>query len=152
MITTLSSTDNISHLIQLAVAPVFLLASVGALLGVFTNRLTRIIDKFEKTNTRLLNYESQNKEDDVKKLQLHCLLLLARAHNMNITIFFTTSTGFLVAFSIVTIFMSSFFTFDGSVFITVFFITAMFSLMIALSLFLKEIILATKFLKRDLVA
>ena len=36
---------NIGHAIQLAVAPVFLLAGVGALLAVLTNRLARIIDR-----------------------------------------------------------------------------------------------------------
>ncbi|MBX9812193.1 MAG: DUF2721 domain-containing protein [Burkholderiales bacterium] len=35
----------IAHVIQLAVAPVFLLTGVGALLSVMTNRLGRVIDR-----------------------------------------------------------------------------------------------------------
>ena len=36
---------EIVHLIQSAVAPVFLLSGVGVTLGVLTNRLARIIDR-----------------------------------------------------------------------------------------------------------
>ena len=36
----------VAHVIQQAVAPVFLLTGVGAILGVLTNRLSRIIDRF----------------------------------------------------------------------------------------------------------
>ncbi|MBI3229427.1 MAG: DUF2721 domain-containing protein, partial [Burkholderiales bacterium] len=36
---------DISHIIQLAIAPVFLLTGVGTSLVVLTNRLARIIDR-----------------------------------------------------------------------------------------------------------
>ena len=35
---------DISHVIQISVAPVFLLAGIGSILGVMTNRLARVID------------------------------------------------------------------------------------------------------------
>jgi Protein of unknown function (DUF2721) len=35
----------VAHAIQLAVAPVFLLTGIGAILAVMTNRLGRIIDR-----------------------------------------------------------------------------------------------------------
>ena len=37
--------DVIAHVIQLSVAPVFLLTGVGAILGVLSNRLVRIVDR-----------------------------------------------------------------------------------------------------------
>jgi hypothetical protein len=37
--------DEITHAIQLAIAPVFLLTAVGTLLMVFTNRLSRAVDR-----------------------------------------------------------------------------------------------------------
>ena len=43
-----SSLTAIAHVIQLAVAPVFLISGVGALLAVLTNRLARIIDRAAK--------------------------------------------------------------------------------------------------------
>ena len=38
-------TGGIAHAIQLAVAPVFLLTGIAALLAVMTNRLARVIDR-----------------------------------------------------------------------------------------------------------
>ena len=38
-------TPSVVHVIQLAVAPVFLLSGVGVILTVLTNRLARIIDR-----------------------------------------------------------------------------------------------------------
>jgi len=40
-----SQHPDISHLISLAVAPVFLLTAVGTLLGVLSNRLGRVVDR-----------------------------------------------------------------------------------------------------------
>jgi ABC-type bacteriocin/lantibiotic exporter with double-glycine peptidase domain len=39
---------DISHLIQLAIAPVFLLTAVGTLLGVLSNRLGRVVDRIRE--------------------------------------------------------------------------------------------------------
>jgi hypothetical protein len=50
-------TDNalsdITHTIQLAVAPVFLLSAIGTTLGVLTTRLSRIIDRARALEERL---------------------------------------------------------------------------------------------------
>ena len=40
-----TSFGDITHVIQLAVAPVFLLTGVGTLLAVLTNRLARAVDR-----------------------------------------------------------------------------------------------------------
>jgi hypothetical protein len=37
--------NQISHVIQLSVAPVFLLTGVGAMLNVLSNRLSRAVDR-----------------------------------------------------------------------------------------------------------
>jgi len=44
---------DIARVIQLAVAPVFLLAGVGALLAVLTGRLNRIIDRVRVIETEV---------------------------------------------------------------------------------------------------
>lgn len=51
----LSGINDVAHVIQLAVAPVFLLTGVGAILSVLVNRLGRVVDRFrvlEKTCRR----------------------------------------------------------------------------------------------------
>ena len=51
----LADISGVAHAIQLAVAPVFLLTAVGALLGVITNRLARVIDRARILEAKLEN-------------------------------------------------------------------------------------------------
>ena len=41
--------DNIAHVIQVALTPVFLLSGIGALLNVFNTRLARVSDHVSHT-------------------------------------------------------------------------------------------------------
>lgn len=43
----------VAHAVQLAVAPVFLLTGIGAILAVMTNRLGRVIDRARDLEERL---------------------------------------------------------------------------------------------------
>src|SRR5882724_10285564 len=45
--------SGIAHVIQLAVAPVFLIAGIGGMLGVLSNRLARIVERARKLEERL---------------------------------------------------------------------------------------------------
>src|SRR5215468_9072242 len=45
--------DEIAHIIQLSIAPVFLLTGVGTLLNVLSGRLARIIDRTRALEQRL---------------------------------------------------------------------------------------------------
>lgn len=140
--------NTISHLIQLSVAPVFLLAGVAGLLNVFTGRLTRIIDKVEKLDTQEEHKRNTNpnykENDDIKRRRS---FLAMRMGNTNLAILFCTSTGLLVALVIVTLFLSSLLEFNGSTFISVLFILAMLSLIFSLIVFLREIFYTTSFIK-----
>lgn len=88
---------------------------------------------------------SEERVNDLKR-QRHYLGI--RARNMNLAILFCTTTGFLVAAVIMTLFLSSFFEFSGAVLIAGFFIAGMSTFMLALGLFLREIFMATYFMKR----
>lgn len=46
-----SDITTIAHVIQLAIAPVFLLTGIGSLLGVMATRLARIIDRARRVET-----------------------------------------------------------------------------------------------------
>lgn len=146
---TLDGVNNVSHLIQLSVAPVFLLAAVAGLLNVFTGRLTRIIDKVEKIDASV-----DNKKTEEARLEAHekskerRLSLTLRMQNINHSISLCTMTGLLVALVIVTMFLSSMFHFNGSIFIATLFIFAMLSLITSLVLFQKEIFFTTSFIKK----
>ena len=136
--------NTVSQLIQLAVAPVFLLAAVGGILNVFTGRLSRIIDKVEKLDV-------EKREDIDASLvgqQARRDSLAKRMRNMNLAILFCTITGLLVASVIVIMFSSALLAFDESILIAALFIIAMLSFILSLTLFLKEIFLTTAFAKR----
>jgi len=140
-----TAVNIIAQLIQLAVAPVFLLAAVGALLNVFTGRLSRIIDKIEKFD----HYgEEGPKSFTPAYVKARRDSLAERMRNMNLAIFFCTVTGLLVAVVIVTMFLSAMLEFEKSVLIAGLFILAMFSLVLSLTLFLREIFLTTAFARR----
>src|SRR5471030_507505 len=53
---------TVAHVFQLAVAPVFLLTGVGAILAVITNRLARIVDR-----SRVLDNSSDQKQSAHKE-------------------------------------------------------------------------------------
>ncbi len=143
-----STITTISTLIQLSVAPVFLIAGVAGLLNVFTGRLSRIIDKLEKLDNYVSSQEKKDssfKEND-KQIRRRRFLLM-RMQNTNLAIFFATATGFMVALVILTVFSSALFSFHSETFISVFFILAMFFLIVSLVLFLREIYYTTSFIK-----
>jgi len=100
---TVDGVNTVSHLIQLSVAPVFLLAAVAGLLNVFTGRLARIIDKVERIDTSV-----DNKKTEEARLAAHekskerRLYLTLRMQNINYAISLCTMTGLLIALVIVT--------------------------------------------------
>src|SRR5665811_2219772 len=55
--------STVSHVIQLAVAPIFLLTSVVAILGVITNRLARIVDRSRVLNSLSVPLDSAQQEE-----------------------------------------------------------------------------------------
>lgn len=141
--------NTVSHLIQLSVAPVFLLAAVAGLLNVFTGRLARIIDKVEKIDAGIENKKTDEaKEKAHEKSRIRRLSLTMRMQNINHSISLCTMTGLLIALVIVTMFLSSILQFDGSVIIATLFIFAMLSLIVSLILFQKEIFFTTSFIKK----
>lgn len=140
--------STISTLIQLSVAPVFLLAGVAGLLNVFIGRLTRIIDKLERLDSFVNSQEKREKEYSEDKITKRRNFLVMRMENTNLAIFFCTATGLMVALVIFTIFFSELFSFDSSVVVSILFILAMASLIIALILFLREIYFTTSYIRR----
>lgn len=138
--------STISTLIQLSVAPVFLLAGVAGLLNVFIGRLTRIIDKIEKLD----NFKNKTEiNSNPKKLEKRRDFLIMRMISTNLAIFFITATGLMVALVIITIFLSSLLSFNGESVIAILFVISMICLIIALILFLREIYYTTYYIKRE---
>jgi hypothetical protein len=133
----------IAHVIQLAVAPVFLLTGVAALLGVLTNRLARIIDRARVLEERLGvlgDTERAASEADLRTLS-------ARARHINRAISLSVTCALLVCAVVAALFGGAFLEEDLSGLIGLVFIAAMLSLIGALVSFLLEIYIATRSLR-----
>jgi len=136
-------TETIAHVIQLSVAPVFLLTGVSAMLGVLTSRLSRIIDR-----GRLLEGRAHDAEPArVAALHAELGVLSQRARLVNRAIALCTVCALLICGVIVSLFLAAFFGADASRPIGVLFIAAMASLSGGLVTFFREVTLATRNLR-----
>jgi len=133
----------IGHVIQLAVAPVFLLTGVSGLLGVLTNRLARIIDRARVLEERL----AKAPESDQAGIHDELGLLSQRARLVNTAISLCTVCALLICAVIGALFVGAFLSTDASVLIGVVFTGAMLALFIALVSFLREVYVATRSLR-----
>ena len=129
----------IVHAIQLAVAPVFLLSGVAALLGVMAGRLARIIDRARYLEQSWAGLP----ETALPRARVEVANLERRRHLASWSINFCTGAALLVCTVIVTLFFEEFFGADLRWFAGAQFVGAMFALLGGLSSFLREVYLAT---------
>ena len=128
----------ISHIIQLSVAPVFLLTAVGSFLVVLTNRLSRNIDRSRYIAQQMHSAAAQNFEH-----QSEYALINRRIRIIYVAIGLCTCSGLLVCLDIALLFIGTLFSVRLENFVAVLFIICMFSLFTALLCFLSEVYLAT---------
>lgn len=133
-----SAITAIGHVIQLAVAPTFMLTAIGAMLGVMTNRLARIIDR-----SRVLEVQNPIDPGAREVLDAELLALGRRGKYVNRAITLCTLTALLISSVIAVLFLGAFVNFNASIPVAVLFVAGMLSLIIALIFFLKEIMIAT---------
>ena len=125
---------DIAHLIQTAIAPVFLLSGVAATLGVLTSRLARIVDRARRLEERLDSHPGSAP-------QLHADLgvLARRAHFINIAISLCAIAALLVALVVVTLFANAFLGSELGMVIALLFVGAMVCLSAAFIAFFVEV-------------
>jgi len=124
--------SSISHIIQIAVAPVFLLSGVATKLSVLTNRLGRIIDRTRKLESRDMT------SHDYAEL----IALFRRSHLINTAITASTICGFLVCLTIMMLFTGDTLRIDLSSSVAGSFVLAMASLIVSFGCLLAEISIA----------
>lgn len=136
---TAASVTTVAHVIQLAVAPVFLLTGVGAILSVLINRLARVVDRF-RVLERMLR-ETHKREH--KTYQPEMARLSRRSRLIHWAISLCTIGALLICMVIATLFIGSLMTVDLSGTVATLFVAAMVALIAGLLSFLREISLAT---------
>jgi len=133
----------IAHVIQLSVAPVFLLSGIGAILAVMTSRLGRIIDRARVLEDRLEHAEPER----AATIEADLGTLTYRASLIGPAITLCTATALLVCTVIAVLFMSAFLRFDAALPVALLFIAAMLAFFLGLLWFLREIYVATSNLR-----
>lgn len=127
--------SDIATVIQLAVAPVFLLTGIAGTLNVLSIRMSRIIDRGRVLNDR--NCASGTPEfDEVDREQR---LLARRSRLINRAIALCTMSSLFVCLVIVVLFLDAMFALHQERAIAALFIMALLSLISALLLFLREV-------------
>ena len=134
------STDvtSIAHVIQLSIAPVFLLTAVGAMLGVLSNRLSRAVDRARALEGRCTDAAS----GELAVLRAQLSVLNRRIHWIYRAMVLCAVCALLICSVIVTAFAS---TLAGRVLavpIAILFVAAMLAFIGALLMFLREVHLA----------
>ena len=134
---------GIAHVIQLAVAPVFLLTGVGAILAVMSNRLSRIIDRARALELKLASAEGALHAELMQRLAS----LSRRARLISHAIALCVGAAVLVCGVIIVLFVGEFLAFEATVPAALLFIAALLSFLLALIWLLREIFMATRTMK-----
>ena len=137
---------DIAHVIQQAVAPVFLLSGVAAMLHVLTSRLARVIDRARQLE---IDYHDLPMSHERHVMRDRLAVLSRRSRLINRAITLCTSCALLVCLVIVTLFVSALMDVSGSRWIAGLFVIAMLALIGGLLTFLHEIFVATASVRID---
>ena len=136
--------SDIAQTIQLSVAPVFLLAGIGALLNVVTSRLGRAVDRARVLEERLTPpaapTEAPRIRDELMVLDRRMLL----SHR---SIALCSLSALLVCILVAALFIADLADLAGGSAVAILFIAAMAALIGGLGFFLAEVTLATRMLR-----
>ena len=137
-----SHLTDITRVIQLAIAPVFLLTAIGTLIAVLNVRLGRNVDR-RRVLEEDLRGTADNKQTDEQRVRQRETRLLTR--RIRLIYFAMLSAGFgalLVCLVVAGSFVGALVAVDISREIAVLFILAMFAVIGCLGMFLREVYLA----------
>lgn len=133
--------NAVSSAIQLAIAPVFLLASIGAILSVLTIRLGRVVDRARQVDRRFAQVTS---DDHRERLQAETIMLWRRIKIINWAMRLAVGSALLICCVIISLFIAAFASIDISTFLAALFIIAMLLLVLALLCLLLETSISTR--------
>ncbi len=135
--------DSISHGIQLAVAPVFMLSAVAALIGALAARLSRIIDRARSIEDRLAT--GVISDADAAYWELNRLRLRGRVVNWSVGLLVVCAM--LIGATVMTLFLGETLVPHSERLVPWSFLGGITSFVLALMCFLAETLLATHTLR-----
>lgn len=135
-----ATVSAVAHIIQLAVAPVFLLAGIGSILNVLTARLARVIDRARGLEARAPQLDDGEREQALVELKV----LDRRMALAHWAIGCCTASALFVCLVVVLLFLSDMTDRGSARAVAGLFILAMALIVGGLLLFLAEINVATR--------
>jgi hypothetical protein len=129
---------EIAGVIQLAIAPVFMLTAVGTVIGALNIRLGRAVDRRRELEERL----GVMSAEELPSAQNELATIARRIRFVYLSIVFAVISALFIALLIAGAFVGAFVRSDLSLMIASMFVCAMASLIVCLLLFLREIFLA----------
>ena len=133
----LTNVTTVAHVIQQAVAPVFLLSGIGSILTILSTRLARVIDRFRKLN------EHEGGDKDQQNFHEETPTLSSRARWLHWSISLCTLSALCICLLIATLFIAVALSIDLSNIESALFVLAMLGLILGLLCFLRDIALST---------
>jgi uncharacterized membrane protein YkgB len=137
-------TNDIGHVIQLAIAPVFLLTGVATKLTVLMNRLARIIDR-----TRELKQQLRAGPDPECSEELS--VLYVRWQLINYALTASTGCGFLICVIISCLFLNDTANLPLDRYIAGMFVLAMIALIASFLFLLREVFVSFRYMRMHLL-
>lgn len=130
---------EIAAVIQLSVAPVFLLAGVGAIVNAMSTRLSRVIDR-----ARALEIDVES-ADERRAARIHDELraLSRRARLIGLGVALSVLCALLVTLLLIAAFIDAFLAADFSYALATIFVAALAAFSASLIVFLREVLIAT---------
>lgn len=131
---------DISRVIQLAVAPVFLLTAIATMINALNTRLGRIVDRRRVVQER----QSTRAADEMEGAERELGFLARRSQLVYYAIFCAVLSALLVCLVVAGAFLGALLGVDLARLVAGFFIGAMLAMIAGLSLFLREVYLAVR--------
>ncbi|QQN74200.1 DUF2721 domain-containing protein [Croceicoccus sp. YJ47] len=137
LVSRTASTARVQQILQLSLAPAFLLAAVAAMLNVMNQRLTWIVDRVERLERRA---ERGGLDREVQELPA----LLRRQKFAHVAINFSTGSALMICIVVSLMFVSAFIRPPLGTWVAAAWIAAMMGVFVSLLYFLLETQLATR--------
>lgn len=129
---------DITHVIQLAVAPVFMLTAVGTIINALNSRLGRAVDRRRVLEAAL----AQSSGDGLHSAREELEAINRRVRHVYLAILFAVLSGLFVCLLIAGAFLGAFVATDLARMIAALFVLAVLALVASLLFFLREIFIA----------